>query len=86
MQVVLNVKGSFRTTESGHNREVVALYRWPLVQVPLYMYMCTSILIYAYVDFCVTVFYTAETISGLAGKAQQGPETIEPLPQVSMYM
>ena len=36
MQVVLNVKGSFRTTESGHSREVVALYRWPLVQVPLY--------------------------------------------------
>ena len=37
MQVVLNVKGSliFRTTGSGHNREVVALYRWPLVQVPL---------------------------------------------------
>ena len=29
MQVVLN--GSFRTTltGSGHNREVVALYRWP---------------------------------------------------------
>ena len=37
MQVVLNVKESFRTTESGHNREVVALYRWPLVQVPLYL-------------------------------------------------
>ena len=36
MQVVLNVKGLFRTTGSGHNREVVALYRWPLVQVPLY--------------------------------------------------
>ena len=36
MQVVLNVKGSFRTTGSGHNREVVALYRWPLGQVPLY--------------------------------------------------
>ena len=36
MQVVLNVKGSFRTTGSSHNREVVALYRWPLVQVPLY--------------------------------------------------
>ena len=36
MQVVLNVKGSPRTTGSGHNREVVALYRWPLVQVPLY--------------------------------------------------
>ena len=35
MQVVLNVKGSFRTTGSGHNREVVASYRWPLVQVPL---------------------------------------------------
>ena len=31
-----NVKGSFRTTGSGHNREVVALYRWPPVQVPLY--------------------------------------------------
>ena len=31
MQVVLNVKGSFRTTGSGHNKEVVALYRWPLV-------------------------------------------------------
>ena len=30
MQVVLNVKGSFRTTGSGHNREVVALYRWSL--------------------------------------------------------
>ena len=29
-------KRSFRTTESGHNREVVALHRWPLVQVPLY--------------------------------------------------
>ena len=26
MHVVLNVKGSFRTMESGHNREVVALY------------------------------------------------------------
>ena len=26
MQVVLNVKGSFRTTGSGHNREVVVLY------------------------------------------------------------
>ena len=26
MQVVLNVKGSFRTTGSGHNRAVVALY------------------------------------------------------------
>ena len=36
MQVVLNVKGSCRITGSGHNREVVALYRWPLVQVPLY--------------------------------------------------
>ena len=35
MQVVLNIKGSFRTTGSGHNREVVALYRWPLVQVPI---------------------------------------------------
>ena len=35
MQVVLNVKGSSRTTGSGHNREVVALYRWPLEQVPL---------------------------------------------------
>ena len=35
MQVVLNVKGSFRTTGSGHNREVVAVYRWPLGQVPL---------------------------------------------------
>ena len=31
MQVVLNVKGSFRTTGSGHNKDVVALYRWPLV-------------------------------------------------------
>ena len=40
MQVVLNVKGSFRTAESGHNREVVALYRWPLGQVPLY---CTHL-------------------------------------------
>ena len=36
MQVVLNVKGSSRTTGSGHNREMVALYRWSLVQVPLY--------------------------------------------------
>ena len=27
MQVV---KGPSRTTGSGHNREVVALYRWPL--------------------------------------------------------
>ena len=35
MQVVLNLIGSSRTTESGHNREVVALYRWPLGQVPL---------------------------------------------------
>ena len=26
MQVVLNIKGSIRTTGSGHNREVVALY------------------------------------------------------------
>ena len=33
MQVVTNVNGSFRTV--GHNREVVALYRWPLVQIPL---------------------------------------------------
>ena len=38
MQVVLNVKGSSRTTGSGCNREVVALYRWPLVQVPLYLH------------------------------------------------
>ena len=37
MQVVLNVKRLFRTTESGHNREVVVSYRWPLVQVPLYV-------------------------------------------------
>ena len=36
MQVVLNVKGSFRTTGGGHNREVIALYRWLLEQVPLY--------------------------------------------------
>ena len=36
MQVVLNVKGSFRTARSGHNREVVALYRWPLEQSRLY--------------------------------------------------
>ena len=36
MQVVLNVNESFRTTGSGHNREVVALYRWPLEQAPLY--------------------------------------------------
>ena len=35
MQVVLNVKGSFRTTGSGHIREVAALYRWSLEQVPL---------------------------------------------------
>ena len=35
MQVVLDVEGSIRTIGSGHNREVVALYRWPLVQVPL---------------------------------------------------
>ena len=42
MQVVLNVKESSRTTGSGHNREVVALYRWPLVQVPLYMYVGTQ--------------------------------------------
>ena len=35
MQVVLNVKESSRTTGSSHNREVVALYRWPLGQVPL---------------------------------------------------
>ena len=40
MQVVLNVKGSFRTTGSGHNREVVALYRWPLEQVPLHLGCC----------------------------------------------
>ena len=39
MQVVLNVKGSFRTTENGHNREEVALYRWSLVQVPLYKFI-----------------------------------------------
>ena len=43
MQVVLNVKGSSRTTESGHNREVVALYRWPLVLVPLYMICSVSV-------------------------------------------
>ena len=36
MQVVLNVKGSFRTARSGHNMEVVALYRWPLEQSRLY--------------------------------------------------
>ena len=36
MQVVLNVKGSFRTIGSSRNGEVVSLYRWPLVQVPLY--------------------------------------------------
>ena len=36
MQVVLNVDGSIRTIGRGHDREVVALYRWPLVQVPLY--------------------------------------------------
>ena len=41
MQVVLNVKGSSRTTGSGHNREVVALYRWPLVQVLLYYNLYT---------------------------------------------
>ena len=35
MQVVLDVKGSFRTARSGHNREMVALYRWLLGQVPL---------------------------------------------------
>ena len=35
MQIVLNIKGSFTNTGSGHNREVVALYRWPLEQVPL---------------------------------------------------
>ena len=40
MQVALNEKGSFRTTGSGHNREVVALYRWPLVQAPLYKIKC----------------------------------------------
>ena len=44
MQVILNVKESFRITGSGHNREVVALYRWPLVLVPLYThaYFCHS--------------------------------------------
>ena len=36
MQVILNVIGSFRTAGSSHNKEVVALYRWPLEQVPLY--------------------------------------------------
>ena len=52
MQVVLNVKGSFRTAESGHNGEVVALYRWPLGQVPLYSlimrlsyHQCTTVVI-----------------------------------------
>ena len=40
MQVVLNIKGSFRTTGGGHNREVVALYRWPIEQVPLYSTSC----------------------------------------------
>ena len=44
MQVVPNVKGSFRTTGSGHNREVVALYRWPLVQVPLYQHVHVRVL------------------------------------------
>ena len=33
---------------------------------------------------CECVF-AAETISGLAGKAQQGSETIEPIPQVGLY-
>ena len=41
MQVVLNVKGSFRTTGSSYNGKVVALYRWPLEQVPLYSCTCT---------------------------------------------
>ena len=40
MQVVLNVKGPFRTTGSGHNREAVALIIQAagatIVQVPLY--------------------------------------------------
>ena len=36
MQTVLNVRGLFWTSGSGHNREVVALYRWSLEQVPLY--------------------------------------------------
>ena len=35
MQVVLNVEGSIRTIGRGRDREVFALYRWPLVQVPL---------------------------------------------------
>ena len=43
MQVVLNVKGSSRTTGSGCNREVVALYGWPLVQVPLYLHLTSCI-------------------------------------------
>ena len=33
MQVVLNVKRSFKTTGIDHNREVVVLYRWPQAQV-----------------------------------------------------
>ena len=31
-----DVNRSFRTTGSGYNGKVVALYRWPLEQVPLY--------------------------------------------------
>ena len=46
MQVVLNVKGSFRITGSGHNREMVALYRWPLELVPLYTVLQRHFLIF----------------------------------------
>ena len=46
MQVVLNVKGSFRTTGGGHNREVVALYSTGSTGIGSleYTYICTCII------------------------------------------
>ena len=71
MQVVLNVKGSFRTTGSGHNREVVALYRWPLVQVPLYMtsqvnYNVQTLLFFSYA--ACTIYIGTITDSVMHGR------------------
>ena len=50
MQVVKQLS---RTTGSGHNREVVALYRWPLGQVPLYQDDCLLIAIHVHVVGCL---------------------------------
>ena len=58
MQVV---KGSSRTTGSGHNREVVALYRWPLVQVPPYRLFNQQIHMYILSDKGITTSLISAT-------------------------